>query len=222
VRHAMTQAGAGIIGKYSSCSFGTEGTGSFRGSQSSNPFRGKRQSLEFVQETRLEMITPRARVNEVIVAMKTVHPYEEIAYDIYNVENTNPNFGMGAFGTLSKPQPLGTFLNFIKRTLGSGMLRFTGKTTNKVQNIAVCSGAGSDLLSNAITAKADVFITADVRYHAFQTAAGNIALVDAGHWETEQIVLKPIADRIRTVARKANEPLSIWITKHITNPIQTM
>jgi putative NIF3 family GTP cyclohydrolase 1 type 2 len=158
----------------------------------------------------------------VIAAMKTVHPYEEIAYDIYNVENPNPNFGMGAFGTLLKPQPLGTFLKFVKRTLRSGMLRFTGRTTNEVQNIAVCSGAGSDLLSDAIAAKADVFITADVRYHAFHTAVGNIALVDAGHWETEQIVLKPIADRIRSVARKANEPLTVWITKHITNPIQTM
>ena len=222
VMHAMTQAGAGIIGKYSSCSFGTKGTGSFRASPSTNPFRGKRQQLEFAKETRLEMVTPRARVNGVIAAMKTVHPYEEIAYDIYYVENPNPNFGMGAFGTLLKPQPLGTFLKFVKRTLGSGMLRFTGRTTNEVQNIAVCGGAGSDLLSDAIAAKADVFVTADVRYHAFHTAGGNIALVDAGHWETEQIVLKPIADRIRSVARKANEPLTVWITKHITNPIQTM
>ena len=222
VMHAMIQAGAGIIGKYSSCSFGTKGIGTFRGSPSSNPFKGKRQSLEFVEEIRLEMIMPRARVNGVITAMKKVHPYEEIAYDIYNVENPNPNFGMGAFGTLLKPQPLGRFLRFVKRTLGSGTLRFTGRTTNEVQNIAVCSGAGSDLLSDAIAAKADVFITADVRYHAFHTAEGSIALVDAGHWETEQIVLKPIADRIRSIARKANEPLTIRITKHITNPIQTM
>lgn len=222
VMHAMTQAGAGIIGKYSSCSFGTKGIGSFRGSPLSNPFRGKRQNLEFINETRLEMITPRAQVNKVIAAMKMVHPYEEVAYDIYNVENPNPNFGMGAFGTLLKPQPLGTFLKFVKRTLRSGMLRFTGRTTNEVQNIAVCSGAGSDLLSDAIAAKADVFITADVRYHTFHSASDNIALVDAGHWETEQIVLKPIAERIRSVARKANEPLNVWVTKQITNPIQTM
>ncbi len=107
VMHAMTHAGAGIIGKYSSCSFGSKGIGSFRGSSSSNPFKGKRQNLEFVNETRLEMIAPRARVNGVIAAMKAVHPYEEAAYDIYNVENPNPNFGMGAFGTLPKPQPLG-------------------------------------------------------------------------------------------------------------------
>jgi dinuclear metal center YbgI/SA1388 family protein len=222
VMHVMTQAGAGVIGKYSSCSFGTKGVGTYYGSPLSNPFRGKRQSLEFVEETRLELITPRARVTGVIAAMKSVHPYEEIACDIYNVENPNPNFGMGALGTLSKSQSLGTFLKIVKRTLGSGMLRYTGRTTDKVQNIAVCSGAGSELLSDAIAAKADVFITADVRYHAFHTAAGKIAIVDAGHWETEQIVLQPMATRIRSFAQKVNEPLTVLITKHITNPIQTM
>jgi dinuclear metal center YbgI/SA1388 family protein len=222
VMHAMTQAGAGIIGKYSSCSFGTTGKGSFRGSSSSKPFRGKPQNLEFVAETRLEMITPRAQANNVVAAMKTVHPYEEVAYDIYQVENPNPNFGMGAIGTLVQPQPLETFLKFIKRTLDCEILRFTGKTATKVQNIAVCSGSGSDLLSDALAAKADVFITADVRYHAFHAAAGNIALVDAGHWETEQIILGTIADRIRSVARKENKPLTVWITKHNTNPIQTL
>jgi putative NIF3 family GTP cyclohydrolase 1 type 2 len=151
-----------------------------------------------------------------------VHPYEEPAYDIYQVENPNPNFGMGAIGSLQKPQPLGAFLKFVKKTLSSETVRFTGKTTDKIQNIAVCSGAGSDLLSEAIAAQADVFITADVRYHAFHTAFNNIALVDAGHWETEQIVLKPIANRIRLAARKMNEPLTVWTTRHITNPIQTI
>jgi dinuclear metal center YbgI/SA1388 family protein len=222
VMQAMTQAGAGIIGKYTSCSFGNKGIGSFRGSSSSRPFLGKRQKLEFVNETRLEMIAPRGRLNGVIAAMKTVHPYEEVAYDIYNVENQNSNFGMGAFGTLPKPQPLGRFLKSVKRTLNSGTLRFTGRTANKVQNIAVCGGGGSDLLSDAIAAKADVFITADIRYHTFHTAAGKIALVDAGHWETEQVVLRPIADRIRSIVQKADEPLTVLITKHRTNPIQTM
>ncbi len=222
VMQAMAQAGAGIIGKYSSCSFGTKGIGSFHGSPSSDPFIGKRKKLEFVNETRLEMIAPRGRLSGVIAAMKSVHPYEEVAYDIYNVENPNPNFGMGAFGTLPKAQPLGMFLKSAKRTLGSGALRFTGRTANKVQNIAVCGGGGTDLLSDAIAVKADVLITSDVNYHAFHTAAGSIALVDAGHWETEQVVLKPIADRIRSIARRANEPLTVLITKHRTNPIQIM
>lgn len=220
VRYAMTQAGAGIIGKYLSCSFGTKGTGSFYGSTASNPFLGKRGNLEFVEETRLEMIAPRAIVPDVTAALKAVHPYEEPAYDIYFIENPNPNFGMGALGKLRKPQSLGFFLKSLKRTLGVGTLRYTGSLTRKIQNIAVCGGAGSELLPDAIAAKADVFVTADVRYHAFQKANETIALIDAGHWETEQIILKPIAARLRSAANAAHEPLNVFITKHKTNPIK--
>jgi dinuclear metal center YbgI/SA1388 family protein len=217
---AMTQAGAGVIGKYSFCSFGTKGTGSFYGSPASNPFLGKSGKLEFVEETRLEMIAPRAVLSWVVAALKAVHPYEEPAYDIYFIENTNPNFGMGALGKLPKPQALGSFLKSLKRILGVGALRYTGSLTHKIQNIAVCGGAGSDLLPNAITAKADVFITADVRYHAFQKANDTIALIDAGHWETEHVILKPIAARLRSAARASHEPLTVFITKHNTNPIK--
>jgi dinuclear metal center YbgI/SA1388 family protein len=222
VIHAMTQAGAGIIGEYSSCSFGTKGKGSYRGSELSNPFAGKQGKLEFVEETRLEMIAPRANLSSVIAAMKTVHPYEEIAYDVYLVENSSPNFGMGVLGVLPKPQTLGSFLKSVKRKLGAKSLRFTGNIAANIQNVAVCGGAGSDLLPKAVAAKADVFVTADVRYHAFHTAVDKIAIVDAGHWETEQIILKPIADRLRSAAHAANKPITVFLTKHITNPIQTI
>ena len=222
VRNAMTQAGAGVIGNYSSCSFGSKGTGSFYGSSTSNPFLGKRGNIEFVDETRLEMIAPRAIVPDVIAALKAVHPYEEPAYDIYFIENSNPNFGMGALGKLSKPQPLGFFLKSLKRKLGARALRYTGNLAYKIQNVAVCGGAGSDLLPDAIKAKADAFVTADVRYHAFQKANDIIALIDAGHWETEQIILKPIADRLRFTARTAHEQLIVFITKHKMNPMKTI
>ena len=205
--HAMTQAGAGIIGKYSSCSFGAKGTGSFYGSTESNPFLGKRGNLEFVGEIRLEMIAPRAIIPDVIAALKAVHPYEEPAYDIYFIENANPNFGMGALGKLSKLQPLGFFLKSLKRTLGVEALRYTGSLAHKIQNIAVCGGAGSELLPDAIAAKADVFVTADVKYHAFQKAYETIALIDAGHWETEQIILRPIAVRLRSAAKRGTRTI---------------
>jgi dinuclear metal center YbgI/SA1388 family protein len=220
VRNAMTQAGAGIIGNYSSCSFVAKGTGSFYGSKASNPFLGKHRNFEFVEETRLEMIVPRALVSGVVAALKDVHPYEEPAYDIYFVENSNPNFGMGALGTLPKSQSLELFLKSIKRTLNVVALRYTGSLAHKIQTVAVCGGAGSDLLPDAIAEKADAFITADVRYHTFQKASHSIALIDAGHWETEQIILKPIAARLRSAARAAHEPLTVFITKYKTNPIK--
>ncbi|MBN1397481.1 MAG: Nif3-like dinuclear metal center hexameric protein [Bacteroidetes bacterium] len=222
VMQAMVKAGAGIIGKYASCSFGSKGIGSFISSQSSSPFIGKRNNLEFVNETRLEMTAPRGRLDQVITALKAVHPYEEVAYDIYNVENPNPNFGMGAIGTLPKPLPLGAFLKLVKQALGCRALRFTGKLSAKIQTVAVCGGSGSDLLPDAIASKADVFITADIKYHTFQTAAGRIALADAGHWETERVVLKNIAAKIRSIAKKNGASLSVLITKQNTNPIQTI
>ena len=109
VMNAMAQAGAGVIGNYSSCSFGTKGTGSFYGAPASSPFVGRNGKLESVEETRLEMIAPRTDVARVIAALKGVHPYEEPAYDVYFIENTNPNFGMGALGRLPKPQSLEHF-----------------------------------------------------------------------------------------------------------------
>lgn len=162
VMQAMSQAGAGVIGEYTSCSFSMEGKGSFRGSTSSNPFIGKQNKLESVEEIRLEMITPRANISEVIAAMQGVHPYEEVAYDIYFVENPNHNFGMGAIGKLPKPQSLGTFLHNIKRALGSKALRFAGSPLKKIHQVAVCGGSGSELLPDAINAGADAFVTADI------------------------------------------------------------
>jgi dinuclear metal center YbgI/SA1388 family protein len=222
IRHALTQTGAGVIGQYSSCSFGSKGTGSFYGSPASHPVLGKRGTLEFVDEIRLEMVAPRAIVPDVIAALKAIHPYEEPAYDIYFINNSNLNFGMGALGTLPKPQSLELFLNFLKRRLGAGALRYTGSLKNKIQCVAVCGGAGSDLLPDAIAANADAFVTADVRYHAFQKANDTIALIDAGHWETEQIILKPIAERLRAAARTAPAQLKVFITKNKTNPMKIL
>ncbi len=220
--YAMTQAGAGIIGKYSSCSFGSEGTGSFLGSATSNPFLGKPGKLEFVKEIRLEMIAQRAIVPDVIAALKSVHPYEEPAYDIYFIENPNPNFGMGALGTLQKSQPLGIFMKLLKRRLKIRTLRYTGSLAHRIQYVAVCGGAGTDLLPDAIKAKADVFITSDVRYHTFQKANETIALIDAGHWETEHVILKQIMERLRFAARATHEPLTVFITKQKTNAVKIL
>ena len=110
----------------------------------------------------------------------------------------------------------------VKHLLGIQALRYLGNSARTVQTVAVCGGAGSDLLTDAISAKADAFVTADVRYHTFQKANGTIALIDAGHWETEQVVLQPIAARLKAAARSAHEPLHVLITKHNTNPMKTI
>ncbi|MCX6144050.1 MAG: Nif3-like dinuclear metal center hexameric protein [Ignavibacteriales bacterium] len=221
VAAAMASSGAGIIGEYQSCSFRMTGKGTFRGSAHSTPALGKPLRLEEVPEIRLEMMVPRPRVTAVVAAMKSAHPYEEVAYDLYTLENGNPNVGMGAIGELSKPMTLGAFLSRVKRTLRANSIRFSGSMSQTVKRVAVCGGSGSELLENAIRDKADVFVTADVRYHGFHSASGRIALVDAGHYETEHIVLNSIAERLRSWAKARNEKLVVTISKQSTNPIHS-
>jgi dinuclear metal center YbgI/SA1388 family protein len=222
VAAAMAGSGAGIIGEYQSCSFRTTGKGTFRGSQHSKPAVGNPLQLEEAPEVRLEMIVPRAHVNAVIAAMKSAHPYEEVAYDLYPLENGNPNVGMGAIGNLSKPMTLRTFLVFVKKALSSSSVRFSESPHQSIKRVAVCGGSGSELLEDAIREQADVFVTADVRYHTFQSASGRIALVDAGHYETEHVVLNSIADRLRSFAQTRKQKLVVTITKQSTNPIHSI
>ncbi len=218
---AMAHAGAGIIGEYDLCSFRTEGTGAFRGSARTKPAVGKAGKFEKVSEIRLEMIAPRARVNAIVEAMKSVHPYEEAAYDIYDVENPSPNYGSGAVGELSSEMTLGQFLKKAKTALQAESLRVAGSPKDKVKRIAVCGGSGSDLVPVAIKAKADVFVTADVRYHTFHSAQGRIALIDAGHWETEHVILEPLKQRIQSALKRGEDRVDVFVAKHSTNPIHS-
>lgn len=220
VQSAMADAGAGKIGEYHECSFSVQGIGSFRSSLHAQPFRGSAGKKELVDEVRLEMIAPRATIESVIRAMKNVHPYEEAAYDIVPLLNDNPNFGMGALGDLPHPVSAKQYLDRLKRVLHAGALRYSGSTTKKIQRIAVCGGAGSDLLPDALRAGADMLVTADVRYHTFQSAPDTILLVDAGHYETEITVLQPLADYLDAAAHTAGTSLSVSITTTATNPVK--
>ena len=221
VAAVMAEAGAGMIGQYERCSFRMHGKGTFRGSEHTQPFSGKPLQVEEIEEIRLEMTVPRARVNAVVAAMKTAHPYEEIAHDVYTLENLNPNFGMGAIGDLPRATTVRGFLAKLKKAVHADSVRFSGALTQKVQRIALCGGGGSELLENAIGAKADLFVTADVRYHPFHDAAGRIVLVDAGHWETEHLVLPMIASKLRAWAASKGESLVVSVTQRSTNPIHS-
>jgi dinuclear metal center YbgI/SA1388 family protein len=222
VTQAMSEAGGGIIGNYESCSFRTEGTGTFRGNRASNPVIGKKGSLEFVNEVRLEMIAPEARARSIVRAIKQVHPYEEVAYDLYPVHTPSANYGMGAVGTLRRETSLGTFLNSCKKKLGCRSIRYTGNLHQKVRTIAVCGGSGSDLLDVAIDASAEVFVTADVRYHTFHAADGRIALADAGHWETEHVILEPLRRKLQKATHGLKHKVSVTMTQYSTNPVHSI
>jgi dinuclear metal center YbgI/SA1388 family protein len=222
VAAAMADAGAGVIGNYDHCSFRVEGTGTFRGNASSSPAIGRKGKLEAAREVRLEMVAPQWRLERVVQAMRRAHPYEEVAFDILPLENPSRDCGMGAVGTLPREMLLSRFLALVRRKLGTNGLRWCGSPRSTVRRIALCAGAGGELLEPAIRSGADVFLSADLKYHAFREAAGTIALIDAGHFETETPVVGAIAGRLRTEFRRRGERVPIRTSRRAENPVRTL
>jgi dinuclear metal center YbgI/SA1388 family protein len=220
VAAAMAAAGAGVIGDYESCSYRGEGRGTFRGGAGSHPAVGRTEVLEHVQEIRLEMVAPRRAVGRVVRAMTEAHPYEEVAYDIYALENPAMEYGMGVVGTLRGAVPLPRFLATVRKALHAPALRWSGDPRTPVHRVALCGGSGSELLSDAISSGAEVFVTADIRYHTYHEAAGRIALVDAGHFETEFPVVAAIVERLRRETLTRGERIPVRAASGSTNPVR--
>lgn len=192
VREALAQAGAGRIGNYEACAFASRGTGYFRPGDMARPFIGEPGKLESAEELRLEVEVARWDLPRVLAAMRAAHPYEEVAYDVYPVEQPYTRAGLGAIGRLAKPEPLRDFLQRVAERLQTDSLRYTGDLEAPVEMVAVCGGAGADLIGRALAAGADAYVTADVTYHRFfdvLDVAGRprMALIDAGHYETEAL-----------------------------------
>jgi putative NIF3 family GTP cyclohydrolase 1 type 2 len=154
-----------------------------------------------------------------MAAMFREHPYEEVAYDISPLQNENKEYGLGAIGEFLKPISQDKLLSLIKKAFGTPFLRYTGKSATMVKKIAVCGGAGGELVSEAIRQHADAYITADVKYHGFQDAERDILLIDAGHFETEYPILPILAQRLKEIVKKEGAPSKVFITKKNTNPV---
>jgi dinuclear metal center YbgI/SA1388 family protein len=219
VSAAMAKAGAGRIGNYEQCSFHTKGIGTFRGTAASTPFVGERMKMQRVEEVRLEMIVDQWNVERVVAALKRAHPYEEIAFEVYPTENKSDEYGQGVLGVLRRPLRLKSFLSLVKKQLGAGALRYAGELDRTVSRVAACGGSGSELLHDAIRQEADVFVTADVKYHAFQEATPRIALVDAGHYETEYPIIREIVKRLKAEILRKKASLSVLTARTSTNPL---
>ena len=218
VSEAIFNAGGGVIGEYKKCSSQLVGEGTFEGSGSSNPQKGKKQNFETVVEVRLEVLVNSWELKSVISAMLSVHPYEEPAYDVYVLNNKNSNYGYGAIGKLEKSLKINDFLSHVKSMLGTPFLRFTSCASGKIKKVAVCGGSGSDLISSAISLEADAYITADIKYHSFQDAENKILLIDAGHYETEVQVLASVMKKLNKLVKNRN--IKILKYNGSTNPVK--
>jgi dinuclear metal center YbgI/SA1388 family protein len=215
VRGAIFQAGAGHIGEYDQCSFNAEGLGSFRAGDHANPFVGEKGEIHFEKEVRIETIFPVYRQEKIIQALLEAHPYEEVAYDIYPLDNSYSMAGAGMIGELSEEQDETVFLGRIKEVLGVPCIRHSPLLGKKVKKVAVCGGAGSFLIADAIKRQADFFISADIRYHQFFDAEGKIVIADAGHYETEQFTCIILADYLK----KKFATFAVRISETLVNPV---
>lgn len=215
VESAMFHAGAGRIGDYAECGYKSHGTGSFKPLEGANPFEGEIDTKSEVPEVRIEVLVSAHIIRQVVNAMKNVHPYEEVAYDILPLLNINQEEGSGMIGELENPMDALTFLAKVKHTFHCGVIRHTELTGKMIKNVAFCGGAGSFLLPNALQQKADIYLTGDYKYHEFFDADGQIIIADIGHYESEQFTTNLIVDVLTENFTK----FAIHNTRANTNPI---
>lgn len=215
VQESLFNAGAGNIGNYDSCSFILEGIGSFRGNEHSTPFIGQKGKLSLEKETRLELIFEAVNEGQVILALKQHHPYEEVAYDIYQLENNYQNIGSGMVGELEQEITEKEFLERLKSVFMLKLIKHTPLLNKSIKKVALCGGSGSFLLKNAINSKSDIYISSDFKYHEFFDAENQILIADIGHYESEQftpeIFYEIISNKFPTFAS--------YLTETNTNPV---
>ena len=188
VRDAMFDAGAGVIGKYGGCSFNTEGTGTFYGSEKSAPAVGDAEKFEEVSEIKVEVLLRRELFGRVYGALLSAHPYEEVAYDLYPLDNREKGTGLGRVGVLPEAITLRQFCDILGEH-GMMVLRFLGDPERKVRKVALCTGAGGDFTSYAASAGADVYLTAEVKHHhALDSDRRGMCIVETDHYTLERVI----------------------------------
>ncbi len=216
VRQALFDAGAGNIGNYSSCSFTTEGVGTFQPLEGSNPFSGSIGERSNEKESKLEVIVPTHFLENTINAMKKAHPYEQVAYEAYALLVDNEFEGAGMIGELATDVDETEFLHSVKEAFSCQVIRHTKLSGKKIKTVAFCGGSGSFLLPNARRAKVDIFITGDYKYHEFFDAEDQIIIADIGHYESEQFT----SHLLRDILTKKFPKFAVQLTRINTNPIK--
>ena len=215
VRQALFKAGCGNIGNYDSCSFNTEGQGSFCAQNGANPFCGSIGALHNEPETRIETVLPAYKKNMVIKILLAIHPYEEPAYDLYPLKNNWKQSGAGIIGELPQENTAQDFLTNIKKCFQVSCLKYNKSSKESVRTVAICGGSGSFLLQNAIAQKADAFITGEIKYHEYYGHEDEILMIETGHYESEQYT----TEIFYSIIKDLYPSLQVRTTKINTNPI---
>ncbi|RYJ45660.1 Nif3-like dinuclear metal center hexameric protein [Flavobacterium beibuense] len=216
LRNALFDAGAGNIGNYENCSFTSQGFGSYQGNDDSNPTIGMPGEFVEDKEIKIEVTFEKHLESKILKALFSNHVYEEVAYEIYSLENRHQNIGLGMIGELEQAMDEKDFLRFVKEKMETGGIRHSAFTGKPIKKVAVLGGSGSFAIKNAIAQGADAFLTADLKYHQFYEAEGKLLLADIGHFESERYTKNYIVDYLT----KKIPNFAIILSEENTNPVK--
>lgn len=218
VRAAMFEAGGGHIGAYDQCSFNAVGEGTFRAGEGAQPHVGAVGSQHRESEVRVEMVVERWNVRRVVAAMRSVHPYEEVAHDVILLDNGHPTAGSGGVATFAQPVEWPDFVDRVKAAFGAPIVRHTAPPNRPIRTVALCGGTGSFLLPDAIRCGADVFLSSDFKYHEFFGTEGQITIADIGHAEAEGGISQWLVNQLADL-KDGFPNFAVLLSEVRTNPI---
>lgn len=216
VRKALFEAGAGTIGNYDNCSFNSDGFSTYQGNENSNPVIGTKGELTQTDEIKIEVTFEKHLQSKILKALFSNHVYEEVAYEIYELQNQHQNIGLGMIGSLETPMSETEFLTFVKDKMQCGSIRHSALLNKNISKVAVLGGSGSYAIKNAIQAGADVYLTADLKYHNFYESENQILIADIGHFESERYTKKYIVDFLKEKITN----FAIVLSEENTNPVK--
>lgn len=216
LRTALFAAGAGNIGNYSNCSFNIDGIGTFNGNAQSSPSKGEKGKTHKEEETQIIITYPKHLESNILHTLFKTHSYEEVAYEVTTLENKNQHIGMGMVGELKEPMDEITFLNYLKSKMNTPHIRHSALLGKPIKKVAVLGGSGSFAIEAAKACGAQIFITADLKYHDFFTAENNIILADVGHFESEQFTKNIL---VAFLTKKITN-FAVVLSKTNTNPVK--
>lgn len=217
---AIERGGGGRIGGYTHCTYRTTGTGTFVPGKGTNPTIGEQGKLEEVEEFRLEArVTESARqgvLREVLLA----HPYEEPAVFYHPIREEGSKAGVGCLAWLEPPQSAEELATAIKERLGLKQVRLSGPPKKKVKRVALCSGSGGGFIGK-VAGRAEAYITGEINYHhAIEAHARGIAVIELGHFESEALVARPLAEKLADVKKFAEAGVEVVAAQRDLQPFR--
>ncbi len=217
VSNAVFAAGAGVIGNYSNCGFGAEGTGSFLPLKGAKPAIGKKGRIETVPEIRFETIVPAEKLDNVISAMKKAHPYETPAFDCFKLYGTQREFGLGRIGKLEKPMWIEQIIKRIKKYTGASAFGIVGDDKRLVKTAAVCAGSCGKIINSVIAAKCDLYLTGELKHHqALAAQEAGLTCICLSHTVSERFILSKLAKQLQ----KQIKQVTIRISRKDADPFK--